>query len=83
LSSADVPKRLAFLHVVKFEEVIGDDLELSLAKYFLDNGRCLEKICFSLSSQIEDKDEVVEEIKEKLQSFYNFIPEYLLEFLYD
>jgi len=78
-----VPKRLAFLHVVKFEEVIGDDLELSLAKYFLDNGRRLEKICFSISSQIVDKDEVVEEIKEKLNSYYNFIPEYLVEFSYD
>ena len=83
-----MPKRLAFLHVVKFEEVIGDDLELSLAKYFLDNCMFLEKMCLSIASQIVDKDEVVEEIKEKLQSFYNFIPEYLgedvlLEFSYD
>ncbi|XP_024639872.1 F-box/FBD/LRR-repeat protein At3g14710 [Medicago truncatula] len=81
LSSAVVPGSLASLHVVKFEEVNGDNHEIFLAKFFVKNVMILEKMCFSLASQIPDKDEVMEEFKEKLSSFHNFNP-HVVEFSY-
>jgi len=81
LSSAVVPDSLASLHVVKFEEVNGDNHEIFLAKFFMENAMILEKMCFSFASQILDKDEVMEEFKEKLSSFHNFNP-HVVEFSY-
>jgi len=72
LSSAVVPDCLASLHVVKFKEVSGNDHELFLAKFFMENGMILEKMCFSVASQILDVLEVIREIKEKLYSLHNF-----------
>jgi hypothetical protein len=66
LSSAVVPDFLASPHVVKFEEVNGDDHELFLANFFMENGMILERMCFSADSQILDKYEMMQEFKEKL-----------------
>ncbi|AES93755.2 FBD protein [Medicago truncatula] len=82
LNSSVVPECLASLHVVKFEEVNGDDHELILAQFLVENGMVLERMCFSLVSQIPDKDEVMEEFKEKMSSFHNFIPD-VVEFSYE
>ncbi|AES93698.1 FBD protein [Medicago truncatula] len=69
LSSAVVPECLASLYVVKFKEVIGDDHDLFLAKFFIENGMILEMMmCFSVASQ-----EVMVEFKKKLYSICNFI----------
>jgi len=72
LSSAVVPECVASLHVVKFEEVNGDDHELFLAKFFMKNGMTLKKIFFSFASEIQGKYEDVETFKEKLYSFHSF-----------
>jgi len=76
LNSDVMPDYLASLHVMKFEEVNGDDHELFLAKYFMKNGMILERMCFSVASQ-----EVMEEFK-KLYSICNFIS-IVVEFSYD
>jgi len=79
LSTVAVPGCLASLHVVKFEEVNGDDHELFLANFFRENGMILERMCFSVASKI--KYEVMEEFK-KLYAFCNFT--YVdVEFSYD
>jgi len=70
LSSAAVPECLASLHVVKFEEVNGNDHDLFLAKFFMKNCMILERMCFSFA-EIMDKDEVMEEFKEKYYSFHS------------
>lgn len=48
LTSVDVPICLAStLQTVKFEKVNGDDHELFLAKYLMENGMALERMSYS------------------------------------
>jgi len=72
LSSAVVPECLASLYSVKFKEVNGDNHDLFLAKFFMKNGINLERMCFSLASQIQGKYKAVEKFKKKLYSFRKF-----------
>jgi len=80
LSSAVVPDCLASLHVVKFEEINGEDHELLLAKFFMENGMILESMCFSAARQILDKYEMMQEFKEKLYLLnFNSVVEFSYE----
>jgi len=74
LNSFVVLDCLASLHVVKFDQVNGDDHVLFLAYFFRQNGRMLERMCFIfnyLTFESLSKSEEMEEFK-KLSSFSNF-----------
>jgi hypothetical protein len=72
LNSAVVPICLAStLQVVKFGTVVELEHNLSLAKYFMENGMVLERMSFSLAN---------EEFKEKLYSFKKGVSFAILEF---
>ncbi|MED6118155.1 hypothetical protein PIB30_000137 [Stylosanthes scabra] len=66
LESADVvPDCLRYtLQVVKFRDFLGNERELCLAKFLMENGYVLKKMSFSLSFFVESED--IEELKEKL-----------------
>ncbi|CAK8579436.1 unnamed protein product [Lathyrus sativus] len=85
-NSAAVPDCLAStLQVVKFGDVHGDEHELILAKYLMENGTVLERMSFSFADAPLGKSnsKVIEEFKEKLYSFKKGISFAILEFSYD
>ncbi|GAU49993.1 hypothetical protein TSUD_272940 [Trifolium subterraneum] len=71
LSSVVVPDCLvSSLQVLKFENVNGDEHELVLAKFFIENSTILEKVDLSLAaSPRSNKYKVVSEFKEMVYSF--------------
>ncbi|GAU27359.1 hypothetical protein TSUD_55120 [Trifolium subterraneum] len=81
LNSASVPDCLtSTLQVVKFGNVDGSDHELFLAKFFMENGKVLERMSFSVISWYDE--ELIEEFKEKLYSFKKGVSFAILEFRY-
>ncbi|GAU27361.1 hypothetical protein TSUD_55140 [Trifolium subterraneum] len=81
LNSAVVPDCLASsLQVVKFEFVNCDQHELLLAKYFMENGRVLERMSFSIRFSVVFSSKVIEEFKEELYSFKKGVSSAILEF---
>jgi hypothetical protein len=84
LNSTPVPDCFAStLQVVKFAKVGGYEHELCLAKYFMENGKLLERMSFSLASQALGKSKIMEEFKEKLFSFKKGFSFAIVEFSYD
>ncbi|KAK2422882.1 hypothetical protein QL285_033377 [Trifolium repens] len=84
LNSTPVPDCFAStLQVVKFAKVGGYEHELCLAKYFMENGKLLERMSFSLASQALGKSKIMEEFKEKLFSFKKGFYFAIVEFSYD
>ncbi|KAK2368291.1 hypothetical protein QL285_081496 [Trifolium repens] len=89
MNSAVVPDCLAStLKVVKFGNVYGDEHEVFLAKFFMENGMVLERISFSLVRRFSlvnrrwQGEELIEEFKEKLYSFKKGVSFAMLEFRY-
>ncbi|XP_058736041.1 F-box/FBD/LRR-repeat protein At3g14710-like [Vicia villosa] len=83
-NSAAVPDCLtSSLQVVKFGDVWGNEHELLLAKYLMENGTVLERMSFSFTDECLDEPKVIEEFKEKLYSFKKGISFAILEFSYD
>ncbi|XP_058736056.1 F-box/FBD/LRR-repeat protein At3g14710-like [Vicia villosa] len=83
LNSAAVPNCLtSTLKVVKFGDVQGDEHELLLAKYLMENGTVLERMSFSFDEYLGEP-KVIEEFKEKLYSFKKGISFAILEFSND
>ncbi|WJX72585.1 hypothetical protein P8452_56450 [Trifolium repens] len=83
LNSAVVPICLAStLQVVKFGTVVELEHNLSLAKYFMENGMVLERMSFSLEYWHWCREELIEEFKEKLYSFKKGVSFAILEFRY-
>ncbi|XP_058732190.1 F-box/FBD/LRR-repeat protein At3g14710-like [Vicia villosa] len=84
LNPAAVPNCLtSTLQVVKFGCVRGNENELLLAKYLMENGTVLERMSFSLARAELVKSKVIEEFKEKLYSFKKGISFAILEFSYE
>ncbi|MCI05804.1 F-box/FBD/LRR-repeat protein, partial [Trifolium medium] len=70
LNSAVVPDCLAStLQVVEFGTVEELEPNLSLAKFFMENGMVLERMSFSLGFGWKSRSKFIEEFKEKLYSF--------------
>jgi hypothetical protein len=89
MNSAVVPDCLAStLKVVKFGNVYGDEHEVFLAKFFMENGMVLERMSFSLVRRFSlvnrrwQGEELIEEFKEKLYSFKKGVSLAMLEFRY-
>ncbi|PNX92214.1 F-box/LRR-repeat protein [Trifolium pratense] len=84
LNSTPVPDCFAStLQVVKFARVCGFENELCLAKFFMENGKVLERMSFSLASLALGKSKIMEDFKEKLFSFKKGFSFAIVEFSYD
>jgi hypothetical protein len=84
LNFAGVPDCLRYtLKIVNFEKVNGDEQELFLAEFFLENGKILERMGFILSDPKLMKSKSMKEFKEKVYSFKKGPSFGFLEFSYD
>ncbi|KAK7401731.1 hypothetical protein VNO78_13437 [Psophocarpus tetragonolobus] len=84
LNSAAVPDcMISTLQVVNFHKLHGLEHELCLAKFFMENGLVLERMSFSLVSQVLGRSKTIEEFKAKLFSYKKGFSFAIVEFSYD